>query len=399
MSRNGRIWDGAELLFLAPGDVRKGRVEPIFWMQTCRAFAERGFDVSLVSFRTSRPDGVPLSSVWDHFGMEPAFRLRELPTPLTSTSPRWWSRLWFAGAALALAVARLGRQAVRPRTLIVYSRLPVLMVPWIALRRLLPASRRPYVVYDTHALPHRSSGWVVRNVDLVFVNSLRLKERVSERFGVPPERVIQAYNAPFTVVRRYPKAEARRCLGLPSTAVIACHAGKLVRDEVELFLRAIALLITRIPDFRLLLVGGNPAILEWVRRRADELAVADALLLVGFVEPVKVEFYLSAADVLLVHIARTVGTFDYATPSKSYDYMAAGRPIVATDLPLWAEIFGDDGERAIRTTHEPDSLADGIEHALSLGDGGRAMTERASEWVREMTWERRVEAVLRALAR
>ena len=29
------------MLFLAPGDVRKGRVEPIFWMQTCRAFAER----------------------------------------------------------------------------------------------------------------------------------------------------------------------------------------------------------------------------------------------------------------------------------------------------------------------------------------------------------------------
>jgi glycosyltransferase involved in cell wall biosynthesis len=399
MSGNAPSWENAELLFLAPGDVRKGRVEPIFWMQTCRAFAERGLDVSLVSFRTSRPDGIPLASIWDHFGIPEQFRVSELPTPLRHKSPVGWTRLWFAVGAAILALAKLSRQAVRPRPLIVYSRLPTLLAPWIALRGLLPASRRPFIVYDTHTLPRGSAGWVVRGVDLVFVNSLKLKNEVSECFDVLPERVLQAYNAPFAVVRQHPKQDARERLGLPPTDAIACHAGKLVKDEVELFLQATRLLAERIPKFRLLLVGGNPDILQWVRRRARELDVTDSLSLAGFVEPAKVELYLAAADVLLVHIARTVGTFHYATPSKSYDYMAAGRPIVATDLPLWTEIFGGDGERAIRTGHDPESFAQGVERAFSLGERGPAMIDRASEWVQQVTWKRRAEAVLEALAR
>ena len=38
-----------ELLFLAPGDVRKARVEPISWMRTCDAFAATGIDVTLAT--------------------------------------------------------------------------------------------------------------------------------------------------------------------------------------------------------------------------------------------------------------------------------------------------------------------------------------------------------------
>jgi glycosyltransferase involved in cell wall biosynthesis len=79
--------------------------------------------------------------------------------------------------------------------------------------------------------------------------------------------------------------------------------------------------------------------------------------------------------------------------------MAVGRPIVATDFPLADEVFGSDGQRAVRVPdHDPEAFARAVVDTLSLPDGGRAMTQRAAEWVRGRTWASRADAVLQALA-
>jgi glycosyltransferase involved in cell wall biosynthesis len=97
-------------------------------------------------------------------------------------------------------------------------------------------------------------------------------------------------------------------------------------------------------------------------------------------------------------VPKSFTTFDYCTPSKGYEYQAARRPIVATDIPLFEEQFGGDGERAIRVReHKPEAFADGVLKALSLEDGGEAMTARAAAWVEQRTWQARVDAILAAL--
>src|SRR2546425_1100985 len=59
------------VLFLAPGDVAKGRVEPISWMQTCHAYAEHSEQVVLGTVQVRRPDAPAADRVWDHYGIEP----------------------------------------------------------------------------------------------------------------------------------------------------------------------------------------------------------------------------------------------------------------------------------------------------------------------------------------
>ena len=389
----------ARLVFLAPGDVGKGRVEPISWMQTCRAFADAGWDVELVTLRVARPDSIQPEAVWRHFGVPARFAIRVLPTPLRHEASVRAFRLWGGAAAAAYAVWQAVRQLVAPRRLVVYARSPVLALPFVALRRVLRGARRPRLIFEAHALPARSSAVVVRAADLVVVNSRHLLEELPRAFDVPPGRVVHAPLGPFNPVRRHERDAARAAVGLPRDGVLACYSGKLVRDQNEFLLQTAVRLRSRLPDARLVLVGGNPGILEWTRRRVQELGLDDAVVLTGFVDPPRVELYQSSADVLVFHMDSALEHWAYATPAKAYEYMAVGRPVVATDLPLGDEVFGPDGERAVRVRErDPDALAAAVADVLARPEEAAAMAVRAAQWARGRTWDSRVRTILDALA-
>lgn len=385
------------VLFLAPGDVSKGRVEPITWMQTCRAYAQRGAEVTLVTLRVRRPDAIPADSVWAHFGLPASFRIIAVPTLLGHDAPTRWFRLNAGLPALALALGTVAGQAVRPRNIIVHARAPVLAAPFALVGRLLPKRRRPHLLLETHSLPKKTNGWIVRSADLVVVNSQKLALDMTRHFGLSPERVLFAPLGPHNRIHRHDKTAARVELGLPTEGAIACFAGKLTEEQNEFLLAAAVQLAHEVPHFLFVLMGGNPRIAAWTRRKIDELGVSDSVLLTGFVAPSRVDLYLAAADVLVYHVPSSVPTFAYCTPAKGYDYQAAGRPIVATDIPLFEEVFGRDGERAIRVVERtPQALAAGVVQAFKLEDGGRAMTERAAAWTKERTWERRTRLILQS---
>jgi glycosyltransferase involved in cell wall biosynthesis len=93
-----------------------------------------------------------------------------------------------------------------------------------------------------------------------------------------------------------------------------------------------------------------------------------------------------------------LGWFRHCTPAKGWDYQASGRPIVALNIPLFEEVFGADGERAVRVDERsPEALAAGIAQALLDRDGSAAMADRASAWIAERTWVDRCRSTLAAL--
>ena len=388
-----------ELLFLAPGDVAKGRVEPISWMRTCEAYAQAGFTVTLVTLRVRRPDAVRDNDLWTHYGIARSFRIRTAPTSLAANAPTWQLRAWAGAVGTALALSTLPRIALgSARRLIVHARAPVLIAPFVLLSRALPAARRPLLVFETHALPRKANSWIVRSVDLVVVNSEKLAADISISCRADVDRVLHASLPPFNPVHPYPKDVARKRLGIDPHAVIACYTGKMTREHNDFLLLAAKQAASHVDHFRMLLVGGNPEILEWTRKRVRELGLSNSIILTGFVAPATVGLYQSAADVLVYHMPSSMGIFPYTTPAKAYEYQAVERPIVATDFPLFQEVFGEDGERAIRVTDRtPSGLADGIVRALSPSDSGRAMVARGAAFVRDRTWSARTEAILEAL--
>jgi glycosyltransferase involved in cell wall biosynthesis len=387
-----------KLFFLASGDVAKGRVEPIMWMQMCNEYALLGLQVKLVTLRVHRRDGIAKDAIWDHYGLPPRFRIATLPTTLSADSAPWRFQISAGLASLLLALTVMPKCLFRRRPVVIHARSPVLLLPFAVLRRVLPRARRPSLVMEIHALTGPRTARIIRSADIVVVTSSKLARDVELLLGARRDRILEVPLGPHNDVRDRPKAEAREILGLPSDLPLAAYVGKLTDDICDFLLQTALALARNSDPVRLMLVGGNPLVYGRTKTKIEGRSLEDVVMLAGFVAPAKVPLYEAAADVLLFHVPDTVSSFEYCTPAKGFEYQAAARPIVATDIPLFEEVFGEDGERAIRVRERtPEAFAAGIAQALALEDGGQAMTKRASGWVKERTWKRRTQAIIEAL--
>lgn len=189
-------------------------------------------------------------------------------------------------------------------------------------------------------LPLLSQGAVV-------VNSRALAARFpSRRPHVIPNGVDVA-----KFERLPPKDEARRALGLPEHAKILLFVGKVIPvKRTEWILET----VRRLPDIVAVVVGGfsepfyGEAYYRALRSRYSD--VLDRVIFAGEVPWSEVSRYLAAADVFAFP-SRFEGL-----PNAVMEAMAAGLPIVASDIPPHRELIqhGRSGFLA----SDPESMAD-----------------------------------------
>lgn len=160
------------------------------------------------------------------------------------------------------------------------------------------------------------------------------------------------------------RVACRQTLQLPAQAPIACFVG-YVQYDLELVIRAFAVVHARLPDARLLLVGPpHKRARELVKRLALEQVVID----VGAQPFAAVESYLGAADVLLMPMSNNLMNRARG-PIKLGDYMAAGRPIVANPVGDLVDAFRRD-EIGLLAEDTPEDYGTAI--ASLLGDPARS---------------------------
>jgi glycosyltransferase involved in cell wall biosynthesis len=128
-------------------------------------------------------------------------------------------------------------------------------------------------------------------------------------------------------------------------------------------------------DARLLLAGGNAEQVERAKAQARAAGIGDATIFAGDRPAAEIPAYLLAANALVS--SRSRGT---NTPLKIYQYLRAGRPIVATRLLTHTQVLSDD--TAILTGTAPDEFAAGIlsaitdpDRAARVGANAKALAE------------------------
>ena len=75
---------------------------------------------------------------------------------------------------------------------------------------------------------------------------------------------------------------------------------------------------------------------------------ASRVTFTGLMPPAEVAARLREADVLVLPNPASAISSEFTSPLKLFEYMASGRPIVASDLPSLREVLRDGRQRAAR---------------------------------------------------
>jgi glycosyltransferase involved in cell wall biosynthesis len=347
------------ILMIAPEPFFEPRGTPFSEYHRIRALLELGHTVDLVTYPLGRDVSMPGLRIFRC--VRPPFITRVKIGPSYAKVP----------LDLALAVTAL-RRALRDRYDVVHSH-----EEGSAIGIMLAAMLGVPHLYDMHSsLPQQLSNFafsrsrllrgffqvlersVIRRSRVVVVICPHLQDIV--RTIDPAARTVLIENAPGAGDGpiQGSGSSVRDQLRLDTSTPIVLYTGTFEPYQgLDLFLAAARQVRSQMPDARFVLVGGHPDQIAKVQQQARGLTIADRTIFVGERPAEEIPAFLDAADVLVS--PRSTGT---NTPLKIYQYLRAGRPIVATRLLAHTQVLTD--EVAILTDPTPAAFADGIVRAL-----------------------------------
>ncbi|MEO8682494.1 MAG: glycosyltransferase, partial [Vicinamibacterales bacterium] len=129
--------------------------------------------------------------------------------------------------------------------------------------------------------------------------------------------------------------DVRAAWGIPAGGPLALYTGTFEAYQgVDMLIDAGAIIATRRPEARILVVGGEPPQVELARERARARGAAAVMVFTGQQPAKEIPGFVQAADLLVS--PRIRGT---NTPLKIYSYLRSGRPIVATNLLTHTQVL------------------------------------------------------------
>jgi glycosyltransferase involved in cell wall biosynthesis len=95
--------------------------------------------------------------------------------------------------------------------------------------------------------------------------------------------------------------------------------------------------------------------------------------------------------VLVLPNPRSAISTEFTSPLKLFEYMASGRPIVASDLPSIREVLTDGYNALLVEAGNPQALIDGVRRIKADTALAERLATQALQDVHRFTWDRRAE--------
>ena len=189
---------------------------------------------------------------------------------------------------------------------------------------------------------------------------------------------------------------ARQSLGLRAAPTVLCAGHLYAGRGADLFLR----LAEFLPDASFVWVGGRPSdVQEW----SEKAAGLSNVTFTGFVPNTELPRYLAAADVLLMPYARSIlgssgdaSSAAVASPMKMFEYMAAGRAILTSDLPVIREVL-DEHNAVFCPPEDIRAWRAALTGLLAEPRLRAALATQARREVEQYTWLARAQKIMAGL--
>lgn len=331
----------------------------------CHSFVSLGKRVTLLI--PKRKNAIR-ESVYSYYGVPETFSVKEIPVP------DFLGR-GLSGAAWFFLQRVLFLVSLRSRTIppgVVYTRDPEIAFAY---------ARSHLVVFESHRIPRRAlallSVLLIRRSVLVVCNS-EGTERAWRRLGIT--HTVVATNGFSPDIFSTP-LRLREDVSIPS-GFVALYAGS---DQswkgADVFRNA---------------APYAPSV-EFVFLGSTSVGEHNNLHERGTVPSRDVGQYIRNADVLVVpNTTESRESTEYTSPIKVFEYMAAGKPIVASDLPSLRAILDDSNALFVHPGDAQD-LAEKIEYLQKNPEIAARLGARAQNDSLQYTWTARAQKIIDAL--
>jgi glycosyltransferase involved in cell wall biosynthesis len=365
-----------KICYLSESSIPSPTANSVQVMKMCQAFARAGHEVVLVAM--SGDPGYHDQDAFAFYGVDPCFAIRRIENPRI----RGGRYLYDLGAAVT---------AIRERAELAYGR---------SFRSCFFATQIGLqVIYEAHTTLPRAGGVSRRLLRWFFESdaclrvvaiSAALATALVRDLGVSPHRILVAHDGADP-----PRDEAVR-LG-PEDRMQVGYVGQLYPGKG---IEVIVPLAEACPWADFHVIGGSvSAVARWKQSR-----IPQNLRFHGHLPPGQLDAYRRGFDALLAPyqpIVTSSGGGDVAawmSPLKIFEYMAAARPILCSDLPVLREIL-QHGRNALLCP--PDDVPSWTEALQSLRNdpelAGRLGTTAQYDFEAEYTWDARARKVLRGV--
>lgn len=373
------------ILYPVPEILPDARARFLQIVNTCHALAREGHKVVLAA---GAPRGWTAERLCGFYDLPPHanFSFVRLPI-LRSEKSRFLRISWhgiFHAAILSFLAAGSGRGDGPAALFVRHIKLADFLLRWRRLHR-LPVVFEIHEIFHLSTVNERRRGRieaqerrVYTGADGIVVLSEKLRRYLEENgFSGPPLRVIPHGVRPewFSVDRS-------------GAGEFICYVGGLYRWKgVDTAILAMRLL----PGETLCVVGGGGRLGELEALAARE-GVAARVRFVGTVPHGEVPRYLAKAKVALLPNVQE-GPTEFAAPLKLLEYMAAGVPVVASDIPIYGEVVSREAEALLVPPGDPDALAKAIRRLTGDPELAASIAARARARAERFTYNARARAI------
>ncbi len=174
-------------------------------------------------------------------------------------------------------------------------------------------------------------------------------------------------------------------LGLTGATIIGFIGSFYAYEGLDLLIDALPRILAKMPDARLLLVGGGPQD-EALRARAAAAGLTDKVVFTGRVPHAEVNRYYDLVDIL-AYPRHSMRLTELVTPLKPLEAMAQGRLLVASDVGGHRELISHGENGVLFRAGSADALADAVvdlaqrrESWPGLRAAGRHFVESQRNW-------------------
>lgn len=369
---------------IAASEVPSRKANSIRVMKVCQAFRRLGHEVRL--FLPGHDPEIPWERLAEHYGLQTSIETRWIPNVAVlrrydfgiravMQAMNWSADIMYAWPLQSACLASILNQSTlfevhdRPR-----GSLGPLLFRWMlrgrGLRRILPISDSLDAWLEEHyrVSRFRSDSLVIRSgVDL-------------EGYRDLPG-----------------PSEARRQLGLAEGLTVG-YTGHLYPGRgIDLLFE----LAKRNPDTQFLWAGGTEVSVESWRHKIEDEGVSNVLL-PGFIPQGELPLYQAACDILVMPYEKTITvssgahTEQFASPMKVFEYMASGRAILSSDLPVLREVLRED-LAAFAPPEDPDRWDRQLKRLIADEKLRSELSEKSRAEAGKYSWETRAGRALRGL--